>query len=397
MHRVKICIVAGVAESFKLLLRPQLDCLASRGFEVHCVAAPGPYLEVLRRDGFPVHSVPLTRLIDPMRDVAALSAYYRLFRRERFDALHVHTPKASFLALTAARLVGVPVRVTTIHGLLTHDRVGPGRRRLTRLIDGAMCALSTAVLSQSAEDVETAVREGLCPRGKIRHLGQGIDLRRFAPHRVRSSRQRLRADLGIPPEAMVMLMVGRFTLEKGYREFFQMAEQVARVREDLHFMVVGNRFVERQPYDPRRAGALLGGRLTVLEDRNDLPELYACSDVMVLPTYREGMPRCLVEAGAMGLPAVASDVRGCREVVEHGVTGLLVPPRDVPALCAAVRELAADPGRRARLGKAAHARARVLFDESAVCQRVLGLYEELLGSGSAAVGADAANAAAGGS
>jgi glycosyltransferase involved in cell wall biosynthesis len=127
-----------------------------------------------------------------------------------------------------------------------------------------------------------------------------------------------------------------------------MAEQVARIREDLHFMVVGNRFAERQPYDPRRTGAALGTRLTVLEDRSDLPELYACSDIMVLPTYREGMPRCLVEAGAMGLPSVASDVRGGR-------------------------------------------------DESAVCQRLLALYDELLGARSVPAGADMADSAATGS
>jgi glycosyltransferase involved in cell wall biosynthesis len=118
----------------------------------------------------------------------------------------------------------------------------------------------------------------------------------------------------------------------------------------------------------------------VLSYGDDMPEIYSAADLIVLPTHREGFPRSLVEAAAMGVPVVATQIRGCREAVAHGLTGLLVPPGDADALYAAVDALLDDPGQRARMSEVAVRRARVEFDEGRVCERVVGLYRELLGT-----------------
>jgi lipopolysaccharide/colanic/teichoic acid biosynthesis glycosyltransferase/glycosyltransferase involved in cell wall biosynthesis len=376
----KIAIAANVPESFRVLLRAQLDHLRDHGFKVHCIAGPGPYLAELARDGFPTHEVPLTRLLRPAQDVRAVAALVGLFRRERFALVHVHTPKTALLAQLAARLARVPHIVNTIHGLLGHDGAPQPRRTALAAIDRATCVLATALLSQSSEDVERAVAHRMARPDKIRHLGQGIDLERFDGHRVENDRVALRSRLGLPPDALVVAMIARFTREKGYPDFLAMARRLAAERRDIHFLVVGTSLRERDAVQVDPAAAGLDGRLTILVDRRDMPEIYASADLCVLPTYREGFPRSLVEASAMGVPVVSTRIRGCREAVADGETGVLVPPGDGAALYDAVAALCSDPARRARLGAAGARRARVEFDEGRVCARVLALYEELLGS-----------------
>jgi len=377
----KIAVAANVPESFRLLLRAQLDHARACGFEVHCVSGPGDYLQELARDGFPTHEVPLTRLFRPLDDLRALGALVALFRRERFALVHTHTPKTALIGQLAARIARVPHVVNTVHGLLGHADVPLPRRLGLAAIDHVTCMLSTSVLSQSKEDVDTAIAHRLCRQSRIRHLGQGIDLARFDPERVLGEGQgALRAGLGLPESDFVIATVARFTREKGYPELIALARRIASERPDVHFVVVGTSLRERDAVDMDPDALGLTGRLTVLADRHDMPEIYAAADLVVLPTYREGFPRSLVEAGAMGVPVVSTQIRGCREAVAHGLTGLLVPPGDVDALYAAVDTLLDDPGRRARMSEVAIRRARVEFDERRVCERVVGLYRELLGA-----------------
>jgi glycosyltransferase involved in cell wall biosynthesis len=376
----RIAVAANVPDSFRMLLRAQLDAARAAGWEVHCVSGPGAYLAELARDGFPVHTVPLTRLFDPAADARALAALVRLFRRERFALVHTHTPKTALLGQLAARVARVPRVVNTVHGLLSHDDDHGPRRWALAVVDHLTCALSSAVLSQSREDVERAIERRMCRQSRISHLGQGIDLARFDRARVLAAgKEALRARVGIPPTALVIAMVARFTKEKGYPEFLAMARRVAQKRADAHFLVVGTSIRERDVVRVTPESQGLKGRMTVLVDRTDMPEVYGAADLVVLPTYREGFPRSLVEASAMGIPVVATQIRGCREAVLDGQTGLLVPPGDVDALYYAVAKLADDPARRLRMSDTAARRARLEFDERRVCERVVGLYAELLG------------------
>ncbi|MEO6030150.1 MAG: glycosyltransferase family 4 protein [Candidatus Binatia bacterium] len=379
---VKIAVAANVPDSFRMLLRAQLDHARANGFEVHCVSGPGEYLEELARDGFPTHEVPLTRLFRPQDDLRALAALTRLFRRERFALVHTHTPKTALLGQLAARFARVPHIVNTVHGLLGHADVPMPRRAVLALIDRATCMLSSSVLSQSREDVDHAIAHRLCRRSRIRHLGQGIDLGRFDPSRVLAAgREPLRARLGLPTDGLVIAMIARFTREKGYPEFLTMARRIAGERSDAHFLVVGTSLRERDAVRLVPSEVGLSGRMTVLVDRRDMPEIYATADLVVLPTYREGFPRSLVEASAMGIPVVSTQIRGCREAVVDGETGVLVPPGDANALYDAVATLVADPARRRRMSDVASRRARLEFDERRVCERVVTLYRNLLGAG----------------
>jgi len=189
----------------------------------------------------------------------------------------------------------------------------------------------------------------------------------------------VKAELGTRPSDVVCGVVGRLVWEKGYREVFEAASALSGRAPAIRFVVVG-------PVETARAGAVskvdidraanIGVRFLGL--RRDMEALYAAMDLYVLASYREGFPRSAMEAAAMGLPAVATAIRGCRQVVQEGATGLLVPPRDAVALTRAVATLAGDPALRLRMGEAARAKAVAEFDQQQVIERTLATYERLL-------------------
>jgi glycosyltransferase involved in cell wall biosynthesis len=207
-----------------------------------------------------------------------------------------------------------------------------------------------------------------------------VDLTRFDPDRIGPARAaEVRARLGIRPDEVVCGVVGRLVWEKGYQEVFDAAARLRLAAPDVLVVVVGpfdSKGDGLTPADVARAEREAG--VLHLGLRDDMEDLYAAMDVFVLASHREGFPRAAMEAAAMGCPVVATDVRGCRQVVDDGITGLLVPVRDAAALAAAVGQLAADEPRRRRMGEAGRAKARRDFDQQRVIDITLAVYDRLL-------------------
>ncbi len=366
--------------SLALLLGPQLRAFAEAGFEVIGVSAPGPFVADLAAAG--VRHIPLrhaTRAAAPHRDLLALVELTRLLRSLSPAIVHTHNPKPGIYGRLAARRAGVPVVVNTIHGLyaLPEDRLA--KRALVYGLEQLAARCSQAELVQNPEDVETLVGIGI-PRAKLHLLGNGIDLRRFDRARLREHRQRIRQELGVGDVEVVVGAVGRLVAEKGYPELFEAAAVLAARESLARFVVVG-------PDDPDKADALPRSLITRAQSvgvrflgyRGDVEALYSAMDVYVLASHREGFPRSAMEAAALGLPVVASDVRGCRQVVDDGRSGRLVPVGDVAALAEALDDLVRDPGLRARWGEAGYAKAIAEFDQQRVIDITLSVYHQLLG------------------
>lgn len=371
---MRIAHVANTDYFCAFLLLSQLRVARQGGHDVSVVCGDGPLVARLRAEGFPVHLVENSRRIEPVADARTLARYVALFRRERFDLIHTHNPKINGLAALAARVAGVRSVVSTVHGLYSHEGQRAWVRRGWRTLERASARLADLVLFQSAEDVLTARRHRIVRDDRLRRLGNGVDVARFDPGRFgRDDRDALRRRLGIGPGTLAVGFVGRLVREKGIPEL------VAAVapRRDWHLLVIGpdERGVKRDAIDPSALAAR--DRLSWLGLQPDLPPLYAALDVLALPSHREGLPRTLLEAQAMALPIVATRVRGCREAVAPGETGLLVPSRSARELRAAIGALAIDPGRRRRLGGAGRRRALRLFDERAVFERIELAYREL--------------------
>jgi glycosyltransferase involved in cell wall biosynthesis len=243
----------------------------------------------------------------------------------------------------------------------------------------ALC--SDLILSQNREDIETAVRQRICRREKLKYLGNGFDVQAFdqAPLTADVLSQ-LRAELGFPAGAPVVGFVGRLVAEKGVVELLQAFQAVISQVPAARLLIVGPADLDKPdaltPAVARDFG--LEAACVFTGRRADMPQLYALMDVLVLPSHREGFPRTPMEASLMGVPSVVTDVRGCREAVEHGQNGLIVPLGDIPALSQAIVTLLTDRPLARRLGETGRRMARARFDERQVFHTVKKEYARLL-------------------
>lgn len=378
--RPRVVHVTTTDISLALLLGPQLRAFAAAGYEVIGASAPGPHVAEIESWG--IEHRPLrhaTRAMAPTRDVAALGELMRLFRELRPDVVHTHNPKPGVYGRLAARATRVPAVVNTVHGLYALPEDRWAKRALVYSLERIAAACSDAELVQNPEDVATLARIGV-PRSKLHLLGNGIDLDRFDPATVSDERRaEIRREFGVDDDAVVCGAVGRLVWEKGYREVFDAAARLRTLAPSARLVVIG-------PSDPEKGDSLRDTDLAearrhgviFLGMRSDMESLYAGMDVYVLASHREGFPRSAMEAAAMGLPVVATDIRGCRQVVDDGHTGRLVPVRDADALARAVAALAGDAELRSAMGRAARDKAQRDFDQRRVIDLTLDVYARLL-------------------
>lgn len=375
--------VTTVDMSLELLLGPQLEAIAAAGYRVLGVSAPGPHVEALARRG--IEHIPLahaTRAMAPAEDARALVELVGLFRRIRPTIVHTHTPKPGVYGRLAARLARVPVVMNTVHGLFALPEDPWPKRAVVYGLERVAAACSHAELVASPEDVST-LRRLRVPADRLTPLvsGLGIDLARFDPRTVTAAdRVAARRQLGATGDHDVVVgLVGRLVREKGYPEVFEAASRLRTRLPQLRVAVVG-------PDEPGKADALTTGDRAAAERAgvrflgpcDDVVRLYAGMDVFVLASHREGFPLTPMEASAMGLPVIATQMRGCRQIVDHGTTGLLVPARDPAALAGAMERLARDPAERRRLGAAGRRKALDAFDQRRCVDLTLATYERLL-------------------
>jgi glycosyltransferase involved in cell wall biosynthesis len=362
--------------SLRYLVLAQLRAVRDAGGEAIGISAPGPWVADLELEGIRHVALPSsTRGFSPVADVRAAIELWRVLRRERPEVLHVHNPKPGVYGRIVGRLARVPIVVHTLHGLYATDTDPWWKRLAVYGLEAVAARCSDAELVQNPEDLALLRRWRISPHAEL--LGNGVDLGRFDPARLDAAQRRgARERLGLRPDTVVVGTVARLVGEKGYRELFEATAQLDPRGYSL--LVVGG-------VDPEKSDALAPELLArarargvrLLGHRDDVDELLAVMDLFVLASHREGYPRAAMEAAAMGLPIVATDIRGCREVVAHGENGLLVPARDADALARAIERIGGDAELRAAMGAASRARALDRFDEAAVVRRVFDTYERV--------------------
>ncbi len=348
-------------------LLPLMEGMAAAGHEVVGICADGPLVGKIRARGFRVEVVPLARSLNPIKHLTVLGPLARLFRREGFDLIHFHTPIGAMTGRVAAVLSGAPRIVYTAHGFYFHERTPPLKRAAFVSLEWVLGRFTDTLFTQAEEDAATARRLKLC--GDVMAIGNGSDPDKFHPDQNNVIRDRVRTELGCEPEKVTMLMVGRLVAEKGYRELL-----LAMADIDAELWVVGDRLASDhaggidQDIEAVRADPKRNARVRFLGYRSDVDDLMRAADIFILPSHREGMPRSIIEAMLTGLPVVATNIRGSREEVIDGETGLLIPVNDQGAISHALNVLVNDGDVRARLGAAGFSRARALYDERKVVQ-----------------------------
>lgn len=366
--------------SLELLLGPQLEAFAAAGWNVVGASAPGEHVAALEARG--IRHVPvehLTRSMNPRADLRAARELFRLFKALGPDVVHTHNPKPGWLGRPAARAARVPAVVNTVHGLYAQPTDGLALRSVVRVLERGAATCSHTELIQNPEDTATLARWGV-PKTRLVDLGNGIDLDRFDRRQAMAGdRRELREAWGVSGETPVVVTVGRLVAEKGFRELFEAHRRLKQNGSNHELVVVG-------PTEAGKADGLTDAEVAKaisdgvrLVGFSDEPErFYAAADLFVLASHREGFPRAAMEASAMGLPVIATDIRGCRQVVDDGVTGLLVPAKDAAGLEGALRALLNDHARRRSMGLAATQRANDRFNQQDQIDLTLETYRRLL-------------------
>jgi lipopolysaccharide/colanic/teichoic acid biosynthesis glycosyltransferase/glycosyltransferase involved in cell wall biosynthesis len=371
---MRVAHLTTVDTSLRYLVLPQLLAVLDEGGEAIGISATGPCVEELGRMGVRhLHLRSSTRGISPMADLRAALELWRILRREEIDVLHTHNPKPGIYGRILGRLAGVPVVVNTVHGLYATEDDRLLKRAIVYALEALAARFSDAELVQSREDYELLTRRRITRRSRTHLLGNGVDLTRFDSARFSDGQRALiRRSLGIAPDRVVVGMVGRLVEEKGYPELFEAAARL----DDRHLILVAGHDDPDKPdalsHEAIKRAEAMGVRF--LGMRDDLEKLYSAMDIFVLPSHREGLPRGAMEAAAMGLPIVATNIRGCREVVQHGVNGLLIPVGNSAELAQSIRTLGEDPTLRSRMGRAGRLRAIERFDEREVVRIVTETY-----------------------
>ena len=382
---LRLCRIVTVPVTFATLLRQQIKCIVDAGIDLTLVSSPGPELdEIGRTTPVRCQAIAMARKPAPARDVRALVALTRFLYRERFDIVHSSTPKAGLLAALAGRAAQVPVRIHTYTGQAWVELSGPVRW-IARECDRLIGWLDTHSYADSHSQQEFLIAEGLVKASKITVLGagsiSGVDLRRFDPALAASVRASIRHQLGIAEMSLVIVFVGRVTRDKGIVELLDAFRMLRKCCGDIHLVLVGPFEPERDPLPPETLEDLSADAHIHAVGFVRRPEEYlAAGDVFCLPSYREGFGSVVIEAGAMSLPAVTTQVTGLVDAIVDGETGILVPSKDTVALMEALKTMIESPELRHRMGQAARERARSHFDARVVNQAMVDEYYRLLGT-----------------
>jgi glycosyltransferase involved in cell wall biosynthesis len=376
--------VATVSAVLQSLLLGQMRSIQDSGYDVTGIATPDDWTDQFAASGLRYIPVRIEREIALFRDLISLWQLYRLFRREKFMIVHTHNPKAGLLGQLAARLAGVPIVLNTVHGFYFHDHMSPVKRRLFVTLEKIAALCSDSILSQNQEDMRVALEEKICSPNKISHLGNGIDLSKFDPELITPEViLQKRTEIGLQDGTPVVGFVGRLAAKrKGFEDFLVAARQVADRLPSVRFLIVGRS--DRQKSDAARPsiaqehGVAEHCIFLGFQPNSQMPVFYRLMNVLVLPSLFEGIPRAVMEASAMKVPIVATNVKGNREAVDHDRNGLLVPLGDTTALADAILHILTDHDCAYRMGEAGRQIALERFDERLVFEKVKAEYARLL-------------------
>jgi len=317
-----------------------------------------------------------------MQFAKSIRGMRKLIARGNYDCVNSHNRNASIVARVAAWAERVPLNLYTAHGCYFHDDQSALAYEATLLLEAALAKITDFTLSQSGEDTDLMVRRGFIAGDRIRTIGNGIDTVRFRPGGDRAS---LEAELGLPVGRRRIASVGRLVAGKGFSDLLRSFAEVHASRPDTELVIVGGNIAqdihpyEREFRDEVRSRGLEDAvRVTGITKR--VRDYLAVTDVFVLPSYREGLPRTLLEAMSMALPVIATDIRGCREAVQGGEGGYVYRPHDTATLATYLAHVLDDPDRASRLGAAGRQRAVERYDEGGYVQRQVAAIDDLIGS-----------------
>lgn len=382
MKRNKKKIIRAVTVSmscgfFADIMRKMRD----KGFEMVALSSPGPELDALKEEDFHCIEVPMERHISVFKDMKSLFTMIKVLRREKPQVLHSMTPKAGMVCMVAGWLTRVPVRIHTFTGLVWPTSSGL-KRRILMATDWLTCACATHIIPEG-EGVRQDLYAGHITRKPMKILGygnvRGVDMERFSRRpEVMEKASLLRDDT-----KFTFLFVGRIVKDKGINELIAAFQSISATHPEARLLLVGRYENDLDPISSETR-QIIDTNANIIptgpQYGDDLLAHYAASDCFVFPSYREGFPNTVLEAGAMGLPCIVTDINGSREIIQQGINGVIIPSKDTAALEQAMIDILNNTEKRTAMSQNARPLIMSRFEKSYVQQCLMEYYEEVLGS-----------------
>lgn len=374
----KIIRAATVAQSCNFFRDVMID-MRERGYNMIALSSPGHQLDSIEDCGFHIIPISMERHISLKKDVVSLFKLIKVFRRERPQMVHSMTPKAGLLCMVAAWLTRVPVRVHTFTGLVFPTAQGL-KRKILMLTDAITCACATHIIPEG-EGVKADLQNNGITKKPMKILGygnvRGIDMTRFSR---RESIMRMAENLR-DSDVFTFLFVGRIVRDKGINElvaaFKRLNEEFHKTRlwlvghyeNELDPISISSQEIINESQNINTLGTILG---------DELIAYYAASDCFVFPSYREGFPNTVIEAGAMDLPCIVTDINGSREIISQGENGIIIPSKNEEQLYKAMKQMITDENSRKKMSGNARKMIADRFEQSFVRQCLYDYYDEIL-------------------
>ncbi len=380
----KILRITTSPLSLRSLLSNQMKFMKANGFEVIMVSSEGKeWPSLLKNEGCEHRIVPMVREISPLKDLKALRALYKLIKKERPDIVHSHTPKAGLLAMLAARMAGVKIRIHTIAGLRFMTASGMFRKLLIWM-EKLTGAAATHVWPNSYSLLAYVKKNKLVSEKKLTVIGHGssngVDLHRFSPELLKQEKlAEVKTLVSYDEKNIYLLNMGRIVKDKGINELMQVFKDAHAARPSLRLVVLGHFEDKLDPVSDEARSILTTHPAIIHIDWNENVEYFMeICDLMVHASYREGFPNTLLQAGAMGIPIVCSSIEGNVDVVEDLSTGLLFKAGDAKDLSDKLETALSDPQKMKEYAERLQKKTRENFGQEYVHACLRDKYLELL-------------------
>lgn len=382
--KYKIFMVSSVPSTLWAFYKKLLEHLQDSEFELTASGSPGEGLYDIKNqiqcNFFPV---PMTRQISPLKDIMAIFKLYRHFRSERYDIIHAHTPKAALVALIAGFLAKVPNRVYTIHGPIAEIEAGL-KRFILKNSEKLMCKLATTILVVSKNLREKVANENICALDRLQILGNGtacgIDFKKFNVNKKDESIIRqIRNYHNIPYDAIVVGFIGRIVPAKGIQCLIDAFDIVQKKLDNIYMMLIGMYDNVRQTISSDLKERIeTNDKIIKIGHKSDIVPYYYAMDMLVLPSHREGFNYVLLEAAAMGLCTITTNISGCIDGVIDGQTGFIIEVDDYEQLADRIIRFANNPQMREEFGRNGCRRVKKYFNSDRLVAEHMSLYNSLI-------------------
>ena len=344
MKKIKIVRVTTIPLAFEKLLENQLSFVKSF-YDVIAVSSDEKKLKKFAKSqGVKWYSIKMTRKITPIIDLISLFKMYFFIRREKPDIIHTHTPKAGVIGMFAAYIANVPIRLHTVAGLPLLETTGI-KRIILNFVEKLTYKFSTKIYPNSYGLKEIILKNNFTVKNKLKIIGNGssngIDTNYFNPDLIsKEQNQILRSNLRIQKTDFVFIFIGRIVGDKGINELVEAFNLFSKETSKTKLLLVGNFEDELDPISKSSKNIISNNDKIIFAGyQNDVRPYFSISDVLIFPSYREGLPNVVLQAGAMGIPSIVSNINGCNEIIENNTNGIIIKVKSIKAIYDAMSKI----------------------------------------------------------